>query len=80
MAAKQRRLKYPRIKKLTITIEAKERSDGADVSIGINGKVIGKIFQDGEDNWTQIKGAVHHLIQEIGLTRFGRDVMITSEP
>jgi hypothetical protein len=77
---KQPRKKYPKIKRLTIVIEARESSDGSSVSMSINGKVLEKIFDDGVDNWTQLKGCVHQIIGEIGLTRHGRNVKITSEP
>lgn len=78
--SKQPRKRYPKIKKLTIVIEARESSDGSSVSMSINGKALEKIFQDGVDNWIQIKGSIHHLIGEIGLTKHGRNVTITSEP
>lgn len=63
-----------------IVIEARKKSDGSDVSTGVEGKVAERIFQEGGDDWTHLKGAVHQVISVIGLSRHGRDVMIKTEP
>lgn len=70
----------PAIRKITIVIEARESSDGSDVSTTTRGKAIERIFQDGGEDWTFLKGAAHQVISVIGLSRHGRDVTITTEP
>jgi hypothetical protein len=67
-------------RKITIVIEARKSDDGSDVSTTTRGKAINRIFDNGGEDWTWIKGAVHQVIAVIGLSRHGRDVTITSEP
>lgn len=66
-------------KKITITVEAKEVHDGCDVSIKPSGEVIEKIFAEGDQDWNDIKGAIHAIIAVMGLAKYGRNVTIETE-
>lgn len=69
-----------RIEKLTIEIEDNDKPDGGDVIVHIQGKVLSKIYQDDMSSWSNIKGAIHNLIVEMGPIGPGRKVTIRSEP
>lgn len=73
-------VRRPLIRRLTIVIEARGSSDGSDVSTGVHGKAVSRIFDKGDEDWSRIKGAAFQAISAIGLSRYGRDVTITSEP
>lgn len=77
---KTRRRTRSVVKKITIVIEARDRSDGSDVSTITIGSAIDRIFVTGGRDWDYIKGAAHQVISVIGLSKHGRDVTITTEP
>ena len=70
----------PKVSRLVIVIEAREKSDGSDVSYKVEGKAVEKIFDEGGQDWTDLKGAFFKAISVIGLSRHGRDVTIRTEP
>jgi hypothetical protein len=68
------------MKRLVVTIDYYDEPDGSDVSISTKGRLIEEIFQEGEAAWTNVKGACHQLIHEMGDPGPGRAVTIRSVP
>lgn len=76
----KRERKRRTIRKLTVTIGYAKDPDGSHVSINVKGRVLNEIFQEGEEAWTTLKGAIHALIGEMGPIGDGRNVTIRSWP
>jgi hypothetical protein len=77
---KQKRSVPKDMRELHITIRYYDEPDGSSASISTEGVLIEEIFQEGEAAWTNVKGACHQLIHEMGSIGPGRAVTIRSVP
>lgn len=80
VAKKQKRSVPKNMRRLTLTIDYYDKPDGSDVSISSKGKLMNEIFQEGEEAWTKVKGAIHSLIHGMGSLGPGRRATIRSWP